>query len=83
MDNKNQSYKQKNEVANKKNLLRNIIYVFIFLLASIGTSYSAFEFIFSNFIENTVISLALGILLGTGFVYFFITVVIGDKIIKK
>ncbi|MCL2204163.1 MAG: hypothetical protein FWB88_09535 [Defluviitaleaceae bacterium] len=83
MENKQQAHEQKNEVSKKPSLLRNIFVVFMFVLASIGTSTAAYEFIFSNFIENIFISVALGILLGTGFMYFFITVIIGDKIIKK
>jgi len=83
MENKQQAHEQKNEVSKKPSLLRNIFVVLMFVLASIGTSTAAYEYIFSNFIENTFISAALSILLGTGFMYFFITVIIGDKIIKK
>jgi len=67
----------------KKRFTSKHFVVSMFALASIGTSTSAYEYIFSNFIENMFISAALGILLGTGFMYFFVTVVIGDKIIKK
>ena len=83
MENKQQPHEQKKEVRKKHNLLRNIFVMFMFVIASIGTSTAAYQLIFSNFIENIFISVALGILVGTGFMYFFVTVIIGDKIIKK
>jgi len=72
----------KNEETKKSYLIRNILVVLMFALASLGTSTAAFQFIHRNLIENMFASVTLGILVGTGFMYLFVTIVLGGKIIK-
>lgn len=69
--------------AKKPSVLRNIVVVIIFILVSMGMSVSIHDYAFSNFIDNTFISVALSILCGIGFSYLFMTFITKTSIIKK
>ena len=67
----------------KSNMLRNILVVIVFVVVSIGVIMGVYNYIFSRFIDNTVIGVALSIVVGAGFAYFFMTVITETKLIKK
>jgi len=83
MSSKQQAHAEKKEGTKKSKILRNILVVILFVLVSMGTSVSAHDYVFSNFVGNTFISVALSILCGVGFSYFFMTVITNTKLIKK
>ena len=67
----------------KSNTLRNIAVAIIFILVSMGMSVSMHDYVFSNFIDASFISIALSVVCGIGSSYFFMTFITKTNIIKK